>query len=665
MYYNPDRIDSQLLELKQRCIENPSYKVPYEYLSIAAEWKASVELGISYKTRLTDLQRDFEIFNRIDELHRYHLLYLKDYYDSRERLLASFGAAVFYLDDTLSAYNKGGDPRLLNELKEKGIRIGTNFSKNNVGVFVANIAQGSPFETYCRGGQENFLRIFSDYICFARHVAIPGRRFQSINLIFLPTELYCQPVHDSINFILETEDISAKADFIYPDIAKRITFLERLSRSANDILMLIDDKLNVVFVNELFKNEFGKTLLDQDLEPLSRFMPELEADQTVTNSQSRKYTVTLPLTNSHGIQAPYTIYAQHIAGCGHKLCFVPNFPSEQGFGSTKTRYSFASLIGSSASFTESLEVARRAAQSLGNVLIIGESGTGKELIAQSVHSASPRSSAPFIPVNCSAIPKELINSELMGYEEGAFTGARRGGSPGKFELADGGTIFLDEISEMPVDMQSTLLRIIEDRVINRIGSSKYSPVDVRIITATNKDLWQCVQDGSFRLDLYFRLNVIRIELPPLRERFGDIEKLTRHLLAYSSYKNRLPIVKISQPVMELFEHYYWPGNVRELKNTIERCVIMSSSDTLTVDTLPKDVLRQLSAGDSVSNIAPLFAAPSSAAAPVSVGDKIKGYESRLISELMTQHSGNKSLVAKALGISRSTLYKRLSEMEQI
>lgn len=662
MYYNSNRNDNQLLELKQRCIDNPSYKVPYEHLAIAAEWKSSLTLGLSYKTRLTDLQRDFEIFNRIDELHRYHLVYLKDYYDSRERLLSSFGAAVFYLDETLSAYNKGGDPRLLNKLKEKGIRIGTNFSKSNVGVFVANIAQTSPFETYCRAGQENFLRIFSDYICFARHVAISGRRFRSINLIFLPKEVYCQPVHDSINFILETEDISAKADFIYPNIAKRITFLERLSRSANDILMLVDDNLDVVFVNELFKKEFGKTLFEQNLEPLERFMPELASNTTVTNSPSRKYTVTLSLTNSHGVEAPYTVYAQHIAGCGHKLCFVPNLPSEQGSGSTKTRYSFGSLIGSSVIFTESLEVARRASQSLGNVLIIGESGTGKELIAQSVHSASPRSNAPFIPVNCSAIPKELINSELMGYEEGAFTGAKRGGKPGKFELAEGGTIFLDEISEMPIDMQCTLLRIIEDRVINRIGSGKYTPVDVRIIAATNKDLWQCVQDGTFRLDLYFRLNVIRIELPALRERFGDIEKLTRHLLAYSSYKNRLPIVKISEPVMELFERYFWPGNVRELKNTIERCVIMSNSDTLTVDTLPKDVLRQLTADDALYS-RPSVTTPISAAMPSNEKDKLKGYESRLISDLMTKHNGNKSLVAKAMGISRSTLYKRLSEIE--
>ena len=307
------------------------------------------------------------------------------------------------------------------------------------------------------------------------------------------------------------------------------------------------------------------------------------------------------------------------------------------------------------------------------MLILGESGTGKELVAQAIHEASPRNTGPFIPLNCAAIPKELISSELMGYEDGAFTGAKRGGQAGKFELANGGTIFLDEIAEMPMDMQCSLLRILEDRVVCRIGGSKYHPVNVRIVAATNRDLWKCVQRGTFRLDLYFRLNVIRIELPPLRDRTGDIDILVPYLLERSARKNRVPMVAISGEVMELFRRYYWPGNVRELKNVVEKCAVMTTSDTVTLENLPKDVLRQLSSSGPGAGYDPAaftggFSQPQDAAPAVPASyaaspmESIKEHETRVIVELMKKYNGNKSKVAKELGISRSTLYKRLEEM---
>lgn len=326
MEYNPNRNDPMLLQLKYRCITDPAYTVPREYATVAREWRRSIQLGIDSKMILTEQQRDFDTFNRIDELHRQHLHYLSDYYASREKLIASFGGAIFYLDETLSAYNKGGDAHLLNELKENGIRIGTNFKVENVGVFVANIAVNSPFETYCRAGEENYLRIFSDYVCYARYMAKTGRRWRSVNLIFIPVTSYSQAVHDSVSFVLEAEDMSASIDFIYPNLAKRIRFLERISRSANDIFMLLDSDMNVLFTNELFQKEFGKVHLDSDLEPLHSFMPPLASSPKLRPDSCTNYNFVISLPNAHGSDSLYTVFGQNIEGYGHRVCFVPSTP---------------------------------------------------------------------------------------------------------------------------------------------------------------------------------------------------------------------------------------------------------------------------------------------------------------------------------------------------
>lgn len=669
--------DNKLSRIKDLCIKGQIGNVPNEYLAIVNEWKSSMSLGIDVDMKLTDKQRDFEVFRRIDELHRYHLSYLNGYYSSKEKLLAMHGCAIFYLDETLSAYNKAGDPELLKRLKADGVRIGTNFSEKNVGVFVANIALKSPLKTCRRVGQENYLNIFTKYICYARYVSKVGRRFRSVNLIFVPEEVYCKPIHDSINFILEAEDISAASDFIYPNLASRINFLEKIAQQGNDIMMLVDAKMNVIFVNELYTKEFGKAHSKEEPEALSGFMPEVANLPQLKRGSKEDFSSTLLLHCSSGEDNAYTVYGQYVEGCGFKIFFVPCQPVEKTQKS-KAVYSFSSLIGRSDEFAEAIESAKRAAKGLGNVLILGESGTGKELVAQAIHEASPRNTGPFIPLNCASIPKDLISSELMGYEDGAFTGAKRGGQAGKFELANGGTIFLDEIAEMPMDMQCSLLRILEDRVVCRIGGSKYYPVNVRIVAATNRDLWKCVQHGTFRLDLYFRLNVIRIELPPLRKRTGDIDILVPYLLESAARKNRVPMVTISPEVMELFRHYYWPGNVRELKNVVEKCAVLTVSDTVTMENLPKDVMRQLSSTGPGAGFEPLvnpggytsLAYESiSPTIPDSIDSKtlspmqsIKEHETRLIVELMKKYNGNKSKVAKEMGISRSTLYKRLDEI---
>lgn len=245
------------------------------------------------------------------------------------------------------------------------------------------------------------------------------------------------------------------------------------------------------------------------------------------------------------------------------------------------RYSFANMVGKSAPMQRVYELISKVAPSRANVLVTGESGTGKELVAKAIHFNSPRRDHPFVPVNCGAIPETLLESELFGHEKGAFTGAS-GQKAGLFEVANNGTIFLDEIGELPASMQVKLLRVLQEREFRRVGGTRDLTVDVRLIAATNKDLAGETKEGRFREDLYYRLNVIHIPLPPLRERMEDIPLLISHF--YQSHAGH--DIKVSEAALRLLLDYPWPGNIRELHNVLERCLILGSSECIGVDCLP-------------------------------------------------------------------------------
>jgi len=253
------------------------------------------------------------------------------------------------------------------------------------------------------------------------------------------------------------------------------------------------------------------------------------------------------------------------------------------------RYSFHNIIGKSKAMQDVFETIRKVAPAAATVLIEGASGTGKELVAKALHFNSARKNKPFVAVNCSALVETLLESELFGHERGAFTGAVSM-KKGRFEIADGGTLFLDEVGELSPALQVKLLRVLQERVIERVGSTRTIPVDIRLVAATNKSLKAEVADGNFREDLFFRLNVVSITLPPLRERLEDIRPLVRHFIAkYRDERpSRTPITKIDADVERLLYEYDWPGNVRELENVIERAVVLSPEETIQVSDLPKD-----------------------------------------------------------------------------
>lgn len=247
--------------------------------------------------------------------------------------------------------------------------------------------------------------------------------------------------------------------------------------------------------------------------------------------------------------------------------------------------SFKEIIGNSGSLRDVLYIAEKASDSTSTVLIRGESGTGKELIAKAIHYNSPRKNNPLVRVNCAAIPENLLESELFGYEKGAFTGAIKS-KPGKFNLADGGTIFLDEIGDMPISMQAKLLRVLQDMEFESVGGLKTQKVDVRIIAATNRDLETMIKNSEFREDLYYRLNVINIPLPPLRGRKEDISLLVEHFIQKLNSKLNKNIKGITNDCIIYLEKYHWPGNIRELENIIERAINMCNGDLITLNDLP-------------------------------------------------------------------------------
>jgi DNA-binding NtrC family response regulator len=310
--------------------------------------------------------------------------------------------------------------------------------------------------------------------------------------------------------------------------------------------------------------------------------------------------------------------------------------------------SFANIIGSSPALRAVLRDLSLAADSDATVLILGESGTGKELAARALHLNSRRKSGPFVVVNCAAIPEGLIESELFGHRRGAFTGATED-RKGKFELADGGTLLLDEVGELPLALQPRLLRVLQEGEVDKVGAPSPVRVDVRVVTATHQDLEARVREGTFREDLWYRLNVIPLRLPPLRERPEDVPLLVEHLLIKHSRRHGRSVPRLSPEAFNRLERYDWPGNVRELENLLERLVVLSRSETIEEGDLPETLLRE----------APRFGGVRMELPPAGIA--LSEVERELLEEALRRSGGNQSRAARFLGISRQTLLYRLKK----
>jgi len=312
-----------------------------------------------------------------------------------------------------------------------------------------------------------------------------------------------------------------------------------------------------------------------------------------------------------------------------------------------SKYTIDHIVGKSESLTELKKCALKAAMTNASVLLMGESGTGKELFAHAIHHASERRPYPFIRLNCAAIPKDLLEAELFGYEPGAFTGAGSKGKPGKFELAHRGTIFLDEISDLPLEMQPKLLRVLEEKEMERLGGTKVTRCDFRLIAATHENLEKCVEGGRFRKDLYYRLNVIPIQIPPLRERKEDIPVIAEDLIQTFNKDLGTNVTRISPEVIQIFLHYTWPGNVRELANVLERVLYSIEGDTIQIHHLP--IFLQSMSFES------------NKLQPTMLKRLREEMEREALLHAIRIANDNKNKAAKLLGIHRTALYKKMKK----
>lgn len=429
---------------------------------------------------------------------------------------------------------------------------------------------------------------------------------------------------------------------LYHEGIKLNPFLMTAIGSVQDGVMITDEKKNVLKSNRtmesiIFTNQNVSAYPEIDklvTYILESNAPMVEEEVIVDFNKREKFICTVypvKLNKSNIIGTFVRLQKTKVASVGAFNGIT--LPS-----SIDTDYNFSKMIGSSASFKQVVEKAKKAARLNSTLLLNGETGTGKELFVQSIHNASERRDGPFIAINTGAISRDLIVSELFGYEQGAFTGANKRGNPGKFEMADGGTIFLDEIGDMPLEAQVHLLRVLEERVVTRIGGSKAIPVDVRVIAATHRDLNEAVEKGDFRADLYFRLRVIQLNIPSLRERKDDIPELVYYFINQIGNDFGKSDIKVNSEALALLQAYPWPGNIRELKNVVEHSLFSMEGDVMLPNDLPEEIREQ---SNKPTN---------------DVTEKQKYIE------MIKSTDGNVSEAAVQLGISRATMYRRMKQM---
>ena len=585
-----------------------------------------------------------------------------EYYQAVADALAANNSVLLYLYENFDVFGRYGDKKLKDELSEKNIKLGGNVGESVAGTNPAVMSARSPSSTWVIG-DEHYLDAFKPYVTFAFRIKGKYSRNGYVMLITYK-ENFDERIYNLFKLLESTETIITTGHVTKDVIMRDIVQRNEYSRgSTNDIVIMVDNSCSVTFANDMFYDFYNYHPQETINSFLGDICPELMS--LVSKIAEGKKVIGKPVELVH----PNGSREQYFADCSIINTNMRQFGAlitiykgkikkeEKPADGNHARYTFDDLIGVSDNFVQLKRFAERISATSSPILIQGESGTGKELFANAIHCTSQRKDKPFVAVNCAAIPRDLIGSELFGYVGGSFTGANRTGAKGKFELADGGTLFLDEIGEMPVEMQSVLLRALEENCITRIGATKPINVDVRIITATNKDLTKCIADGSFRADLYYRLNVINLTMIPLRRRRADIKELAEYFLERFAHENGKNIHEISPAAVVAMTEYDWPGNVRELRNCMEYSVIVCKSDCIEFEDLPQSITNLERADESAK------AAEPEGPELRMMSDFFTKQRLEMAKKLMVEFKGNKSKVAQEMGVSRSTLYRILNGAE--
>lgn len=503
-------------------------------------------------------------------------------------------------------------------------------------------------------GREHLHPVWHESISFGVPVTRGGRLLGAAGFI---TSAHSSELHTSVmeNIVLTSTQAACKMLEARKTVDELHLLKEFFRRLDNKLgLVVLDADLVVVQVNREAETLLGmpkEELLTQPLDRALRFEDNSPWSAILSAPPANLEVTPVAAAQTMKILArPEPLYAEHGRLVGYSLLLSASESKNRKYHDGKPgHYEFSDIIGQNREFVRLLHLARTIAGSPSNVLITGESGTGKELFAQALHYASYRRDRPFVAINCAAIPRELTESELFGYVEGAFTGARRGGLRGKFVQADGGTLFLDEIGDMPLELQPKLLRVLQERAVTPVGGNKAVPVDIRIISATNQNLEDLIAENKFRADLYYRLNVVNLRIPPLRERKDDIPLLVQFFVNNYSRCLHKPGLRVGPEAMQRLMDYNWPGNVRELENVIETACHLAE-EVITVEHLcinagpPSRSVGTEPRGPDTPVIAPL-----------------EEIELQHIIKALKQFEGNISHAANALKIGRTTLYRKIKK----
>ena len=581
--------------------------------------------------------------------------------------VAESGFIIILTDEKGFILQLAGHDKTLKEVEPYNIAAGASMGTDSIGANAISIAleENSPIQVT---GDEHFVKLFHDWSCSAA------------------------PIHDEKGTIIGCLNISGHINMVYPHIlglivasVKAIEYQVKSSFSEmrqKEAYRFVSQILNTLEFGVLGTDVSGTILRANDITYKLLRLPANQIENSKMQDFIKDWRRLFAQVKDKKIIIDEEV---QISRFGIRDTFnISVYPLTDGDGSVsgsvvtlrdmkrvykmvnkytgmEARYNFDDLIGESDEMKRIIEYCKNISDSPSTVLIQGESGTGKEVLAQSIHNYSSRRDQGFVALNCGAIPETLIESELFGYTEGAFTSAKKGGKPGKFELANGGTLFLDEIGEMPPDMQVKLLRALQERAITRVGGEKLIPVDVRIIAATNRNLLQDIKKGKFRQDLYYRLSVIPVYIPPLRKRREDIPMLINFFLNLKSVKLRKQLPDMDNRLFKKLVYYDWPGNVRELENFIEKYVNLDGNLRLADEFVSADIKQTDSTAEHELETESMNETPVSPVKDPSEVVSLVELEKDAIQRAVEVYQRNMTKVAKALGISRNALYQKIKK----
>ncbi|CUP60611.1 signal-transduction and transcriptional-control protein Stc [Clostridium baratii] len=625
--------------------------------------KRSKEYGINIDSKSSNKTLNNDELQNVLKENSELISIAKVYMDMFNDVLKNEEFIIVLTDKDGCVLRVTGKENTVKEYEKLNIKIGMYMDEKNIGTNAMAVALEEDRAVQITA-EEHYINIFKRLTCSA--APIHGKNGDIIGTLNLTSEWMNKHPHSLglVIFCVKAIEKELEKRQINNILKEAYNYVGSVMDNVDKGIITVDSDGKINNVNNLaceILNILGEDLIDEKIETIipgwKNIALSFEKDNYKTYIKEIKL---LSDTNNRTLITVKPIKLNEKV-VGAVVTLSKKTEIQDNVYTSRSAYkTFDDILGESDAILNVITNCKIIANSPSTVLIQGESGTGKEILAQAIHNFSYRRDKKFVAINCGAIPKNLIESELFGYEEGAFTGAKKGGKLGKFEVANGGTVFLDEIGEMPLEMQVHLLRVIQEGRITRIGSEKEIPIDVRIIAATNKDLKEEIKNGTFREDLFYRLSVIPIYLPPLRERKGDVEKLIEHFLRIKAFKLNKNVPKIDENLYNKLINYSWPGNVRELENCIENIVNLDGKISYQFEDEKKeknikeaiDSHKECEVNDEDDS-----------GIYIEIGDdfKIKDIEKILIEKAIKHNQYNMSRTARSLGISRNTLYYKLDK----